>query len=44
MSSVLEGRTDGLCVTPDAAVPHLDGHFGFGPVGVESDLRFVCLV
>ena len=35
MSSVLEGRVGGLCVTPAAAVPDLDGSLAslgsFGP-------------
>ena len=38
MSSVLEGSVGGLCVTPAAAVPHLDGHLGSFVV-VVSDLH-----
>ena len=39
----LAGRSGGLWVTPDAAVPHLDGCLGsFGCL--DSDLSFVCLV
>ena len=44
MSSVLEGRVGGLCVTPAAAVPHLDGHLASLGRFVASDLRLVCFV
>ena len=46
MLSVLEGRIGGLCVTPDTALPHLDGRLAsFGTfVDSDSDLHFVCLV
>ena len=44
MSSVLEGRTGGLCVTPTAAVPHLDGRLASLGRFVDSDLHFVCFV
>ena len=44
MSSVLEGRIGGLCVTPAAAVPHLDGRLASLGRSVVSDLHLVCLV
>ena len=44
MSSVLEGRVGGLCVTPNAAGPHLDGCLASFGTFVDSDLHFVCLV
>ena len=44
MSSVLEGRIGGLCVTPPAAVPHLDGRLGSFGRFVVSDLHLVFLV
>ena len=44
MSSVLEGRVGGLCVTPAAAVPHLDGRLASLGRFVASDLRLVCFV
>ena len=44
MSSVLEGRTGGLCVTHAAVVPHLDGCLASLGRFVDSDLRFVCFV
>ena len=44
MSSVLEGRVGGLCVTPATAVPHLDGCLASLSRFVASDLCLVCFV
>ena len=44
MSSVLESRIGGLCVTPAAAVPHLDGRLASLGRFVVSDLRLVCFI